>query len=843
MSWCGGFYRRPKAVVRSSDERCCPFWRGVRAFCGAAFVGVCIVCGLVGSMVHVASAQPSFETADESRAMLDRYCVSCHNDRLQSGGLALDVVDIARPAANPEIWERVVGKLRSGAMPPGGRPRPSVETYDAVASALEVALDRAAAASPNPGRTNAVHRLNRTEYRNAIRDLLALDIDAGALLPGDETSDTGFDNNAAVLSVSTAQLERYLSAARYITRLAVGLSPTGPGFETFEVPLLLLQDDRQHQDLPLGSRGGTAVRYQFPIDGEYLIKIGLRTNWQDYILGMGTAHQLDVRIDGVLVKRFTVGGEATGRPAPLTFTIAEPGDPSWESYVLNADDALEVRVPVKAGPRVVGVSFVRQLWEPEGVYQVRQAGEVLSNDEVYFGNAAVDSVAIGGPYETYGSTETPSRAAIFSCRPADGEDQTACATEILSSLARRAYRRPVAETDLRTLLEFFEQGRTEGGSFDAGVQLALERLLVDPDFLLRLEVDPPSVPPGSVYRLSDLEVASRLAFFLWSSLPDEALLEAAERGRLRNPEVLEQQVQRMLADRRADSLVDDFAVQWLHLRNLDEVRGDPVPFPDYDDNLVSAFRKETELFLSSTLRGDRSVLELLDADYTFLNERLAKHYGIGGVYGERFRRVPLPDDSVRRGLLGQGSVLTGTSRANRTSPVIRGKWILENILGTPPPPPPPNVPDLVEERDPRKVLPMREQLAAHRANPVCASCHAQMDQLGFALENFDAIGEWRDVYSSGLPIDVSAELPDGTRFDGPTELRKVLLSYSEQFLTTATDRLLTYALGRGLEASDAPAVRQIKREAAQENYSFRSLVQGIAVSMPFRMRMASGDAN
>ena len=837
MSWCGGFYRRPRAVVRSFDERCCPFWRGVRALCGAAFVGVC---GLVGSMVHAASAQPSFETADESRAMLDRYCVSCHNDRLQSGGLALDVVDAARPAANPEIWERVVGKLRSGAMPPGGRPRPSVETYDAVASALEVALDRAAAASPNPGRTNAVHRLNRTEYRNAIRDLLALDIDAGALLPGDETSDTGFDNNAAVLSVSTAQLERYLSAARYITRLAVGLPPTGPGFETFEVPLLLLQDDRQHQDLPLGSRGGTAVRYQFPIDGEYLIKIGLRTNWQDYILGMGTAQQLDVRIDGVLVKRFSVGGEATGRPAPLTFTIAEPGDPSWESYVLNADDALEVRVPVKAGPRVVGVSFVRQLWEPEGVYQVRQAGEVLSNDEVYFGNAAVDSVAIGGPYETHGSTETPSRAAIFSCRPANGEDQTACATQILSSLSRRAYRRPVAETDLRTLLEFFEQGRTEGGSFDAGVQLALERLLVDPDFLLRLEIDPPSVPPGSVYRLSDLEVASRLAFFLWSSLPDEALLEAAESGRLRDPEVLEQQVQRMLADRRADSLVDDFAVQWLHLRNLDEVRGDPVPFPDYDDNLVSAFRKETELFLSSTLRGDRSVLELLNANYTFVNERLARHYGIPGVYGSRFRRVEVPDLAQRGGLLGHGSLLSLTSYPTRTSPVLRGKWLLDTILDAPPPSPPPDVPSLPDRGEGGRPESVRERLERHRAAPNCAACHAMIDPPGFALEQFDALGAWRTVYEHGNLVDASAVMPNGVTVDGLSGLRAMLLDQPEQFAATVTSKLLSFALGRQLEYHDRPAVRQVVRAAAAEDYRWSSLILGVVRSPAFLMRTAGG---
>ena len=542
--------------------------------------------------------------AADIRAVLDRYCVGCHNERLLTGGLALDTLDAANPAAAPERWERVIQKLRTGTMPPAGRPRPDIATYHAVAGRLEAAIDASAAADPDPGRTSTVHRLNRTEYRHAIRDLLALDIDVTALLPGDETSDTGFDNNADVLSISTAHLERYLSAARHITRLATGLPPTGPGFETFEVPLLLLQDDRQSPDLPLGSRGGTVVRYNFPVEGEYLIKIRLRTNWQDYILGMGTAQQLDVRIDGALAKRFTVGGGTTGRPAPATFTIAEPGDPEWETYVLNADDDLEVRVQVMAGPRVVGVSFVRRVWEPEGVFQAHQAGEVLSNDEAYYGNAAVDSVSIGGPYNMTGASDTPSRRAIFVCRPAAPSDEGPCAARILSRLARRAYRRPVRDDDRETLLGFFQRGRAEGGSFDAGVQLALERLLVDPDFLLRVEADPAGVAPGDVYRLSDLEVASRLSFFLWSSLPDEPLLVDAERGTLTDPAVLDRQARRLLADPRAASLVEDFATQWLHLRNLSEVRGDPVPFPDFDDNLVEAFQTETELFLTSTLRQE-----------------------------------------------------------------------------------------------------------------------------------------------------------------------------------------------------------------------------------------------
>ena len=492
------------------------------------------------------------------RAVLDRYCITCHNDRLRTGGLTLDAasVDAADPSRHADVWEKVIAKLRTGAMPPPGRPRPDAATYDAVAGRLEADIDRVAAENPDPGRTSTVHRLNRTEYRNAIRDLLALDLDVTPLLPGDETSDTGFDNNADVLSISTAQLERYLSAARTITRLATGLPPTGPGFETFDVPLLLLQDERQSEQMPLGSRGGVAIPYHFPVDGDYLIKIELRSNWQDYILGMGSAHLLDVRIDGELVERLTVGGEAPGRPAPVTFTIAERGDPEWEAYLQTADERLEVRVPVGAGPRTVSVSFVRNVWEPEGILKPRQAGEVLSNDEAYNGYAAVSAVAIGGPYAVTGAGDTPSRRLIFSCRPetAAPEDERACASDIASRLARRAYRRPVTPDDLDTLLGFFDRGREDGGSFDAGIQLALERMLVDPDFLLRMERDPAGAAPGEPYRLSGVEVASRLSFFLWGSIPDEPLLDAAEQGTLTEPAVLEAQVRRMLADPRARSL-------------------------------------------------------------------------------------------------------------------------------------------------------------------------------------------------------------------------------------------------------------------------------------------------
>ena len=803
--------------------------------------------GSVAKATSPAQAQapaPATETASVTpRAVLDRYCITCHNDRLRTGGLSLDgaSVDAADPSRHADVWERVIQKLRTGAMPPPGRPRPDEATYDAVASRLEADIDRVAAANPDPGRTSTVHRLNRTEYRNAIRDLLALDLDVTPLLPGDETSDTGFDNNADVLSISTAQLERYLSAARTITRLATGLPPTGPGFETFDVPLLLLQDERQSEDLPLGSRGGVAVPYHFPVDGDYLIKIELRSNWQDYILGMGNAHLLDVRIDGELVERLTVGGEAPGRPAPVTFTIAERGDPEWEAYLQSADERLEVHVPVQAGPRTVGVSFVRNVWEPEGILKPRQAGEVLSNDEAYNGYAAVSAVAIGGPYAVTGPGDTPSRNAIFTCRPdtATAEDERACATDIVSRLARRAYRRPVTPDDLDTLLGFFDSGREDGGSFDAGVQLALERMLVDPDFLLRMERDPAGVVPGEPYRLSDVEVASRLSFFLWGSIPDEPLLDAAEQGTLTDPGVLEAQVRRMLADPRARSLVDDFAMQWLHLRNLEDVTGDPVPFPDFDDNLVEAFRQETTLFLASTLREDRSVLDLLDADYTFVDERLARHYGIPGVYGSRFRRVTLPDREQRGGLLGHGGLLALTSYPTRTSPVLRGKWLLDTILGAPPPSPPADVPALPEGGEGGRTTSVRERLERHRQAPACATCHASIDPPGFALEQFDGLGTWRTTDEFGNPIDATATMPNGRTVAGMAGLRALLLERPEQFAGTVTEKLLSYALGRGIEHVDRPTVRAVVRNAEADDYRWSALIAGIAKSPAFLMRNAA----
>jgi mono/diheme cytochrome c family protein len=771
------------------------------------------------------------------KAMLDTYCVTCHNDKLRTAGLALDTVDVTKPSANPEVWEKVIGKLRAGSMPPPGRPRPDVATYKAMSAWLENEIDRAWAMNPNPGRIGAVHRLNRTEYNNAIRDLLKLDVDVRTQLPGDETADGSFDNFADSLSISTAHLERYLSVARQVTRLAVGMPPASPGLERFEIPLFVMQDDRQSEALPLGSRGGLAITRDFPVDGEYLVKVRLQRQYQDYLKGMGWPQQLDVRIDGKLVKRFSVGGKAQGRPAAASYAgDGEPGfagDDSWEKYMqVGGDLGLEVRVPVAAGPHVVGVSFVRELWEPEGLPQPLQRGRVIANDQVYMDYANVGAVSIGGPYQGKGlraeggaRADTPSRRAIFICN----EQDLSCATKILNRVARLAYRRPVTPSDTRTLLEFFETGRKDLGSFDGGIQFALERLLVDPDFLLRVY--------RSTGRLSDLEVASRLSFFLWSSIPDDRLLTLAARGQLTKPPVLEQEVRRMMADPRAvDALVGNFTAQWLNLRRVEEVVVDPERYPNYDLSLLQAFQRETELFVGSTIRDDRGVPSLLDADYTFVNERLARHYGIPGVYGSRFRRVTLSNRDERGGLLAQGALLATTSYPDRTSPVLRGKFLLNNIFGLPVPPPPPGVDTNLENKPGAATKTMRERLAQHRQNPTCSSCHAVIDPLGFALENFDVIGGWRTTDEAGKAVDATGATIAGDKIDGLGGLRALLLADPEQFPRTVTEKLLSYALGRRLEYSDEPAVRKIVRDAAASNYRWSSLILGIVQSAPFLMR-------
>ncbi|MXY17829.1 MAG: DUF1592 domain-containing protein [Acidobacteria bacterium] len=755
-------------------------------------------------------------------------------------------------------------------MPPRGRPRPDQGVLDDVVEHLEASLDRAAAANPDPGRSAAFHRLSREQYQNAVRDLLTLEVDAAELLPADAPG-YEFDNMAGVLTVSPALMERYMSAARKVSRLAVGL-PQQPVVETYDVPLNLVQEDRLNEDFPLGSRGGAAFRHNFPVDGEYVIKVDLQTNYVDYIRGLNSPHQIEIRLDGRRVESFTVGGDvpeggadaaassaahdnssapgpargqmrfgAAGQRTQYRAPGAAPesyegnilGSLEWEHYMQHADDGLQLRLPVRAGPHEVVVSFLRQLWEPDGVLQPRPYGFALAIDATPDGVPAVGSVAISGPYAQDGVGETPSRRAIFDCRPLRDADEQACAIRILTRLATAAYRRPARDRELQTLLDFYAAGR-EKGSFDEGIQLALERLLVDPNFLFRIERDPSRAAPGTPYDVSDLELASRLSFFLWSSVPDDELLAAAARGQLRNPGMLEQQVRRMLADSRATTLVDGFAGQWLQVRNIRTVYPDPGEFPHFDDNLREALLEETRLFIDSQIREDRGVPELLSADYTFLNERLARHYGVPNVYGSRFRRVPL-NGGDRGGLLGHGSILTVTSYPNRTSPVLRGKWLLENILGTPPAPPPPEVPSLPERGEGGGHATVRERLEAHRNNPACAACHASIDPLGFTLERFDATGARRTL-DEGAVIDASGTLPGGTTIEGLSGLRALLLDRREQFVRTVTEKLLTYALGRGIEHYDLPVVRGIVREAAANEYRWSAIIMGIVRSTPFQMR-------
>jgi len=781
--------------------------------------------------------------ATNPRAFFDKYCVTCHDQDQRTAGLALDTLDLSKPGEHAEVLEKVIVKLRSGSMPPPGMPRPDAATYRAVATALESTLDKAWASHPNPGRIGAVQRLNRSEYNNAIRDLFALDMDVKPLLPGDDTADGSFDNFADVLSISTAHLERYMSVARQVTRLAVGLPPAKPGMDRFEIPLHVLQEDRMSEDLPLGSRGGMAIHYDFPVDGEYLIKVRLQRQYQDYLKGMGWPQQLDVRLDGKLRKRFTVGGAAQGRPAASSYAgDGEPGfagAPEWETYMqVTGDSGLEVRVPVQAGSHTVGVSFVREMWEPEGLPQPVQLGRVISNDQVYMGYANVGSIQIGGPYETQGAAkDTPSRRAIFVCQPKARAEERSCAATILSRMARLAYRRPAAKADVDTLLTFYDSGRKEGGSFDGGIQFALERMLVDPDFLLRVYRDPSKSTGAAAYRLSDLDLASRLSFFLWSSVPDDHLLTLAERGELTKSGSLEKEVRRMLSDpRAADALVNDFAAQWLNLRQVEDVVVDPDKYPLYDESLLQAFQKETELFIRSAIAEDRPLADLLNADYTFVNERLARHYGIPGVYGSRFRRVALPDHNQRGGLLAQGAILVTTSYPDRTSPVLRGKWLLNNIFGLPIPPPPPGVNTALETKPGSAPKTIRERLAQHRTNPTCNSCHSVIDPLGFTLENFDVIGGWRTTDEAGKPVDASGTTASGAKIEGLAGLRKMLLDDPEQFPRTVSEKLLAYALGRRIEYYDRPTVRKIVRDAAANQYRWSSIVLGIVQSPAFQMR-------
>jgi mono/diheme cytochrome c family protein len=763
-------------------------------------------------------AAPPEPTATTERALLDEYCVVCHNQQMKTGGLMLDKMDLGHIPEGAETWEKAIRKLRGGMMPPQGNPRPDQAELYGLIHYLETSLDRAAVAKPNPGRA-PLHRLNRTEYGNAVRDLLGLDVDVASLLPADDESD-GFDNIADVLKVSPSLLEQYLTASEKVSSLAVGDPSTTPISRLYQVPPDLPQEDHV-EGLPLGTRGGILIHHNFPLDAKYDFSVALLQNIVGYVTGLEWPHQLEITIDGARVFLAPVGGDEDNKMSDANLGVAKD----------TLDARLRTRVAVKAGPHTVGVAFLRKnSAESDEPLQPFTRDLDLQNMN---GIPLIDHVQITGPFEATGSGNTPSRQRIFTCRPANANDELPCAKNILSSLARRAYRRPVTEKDVETLLSFYQAGRNKG-NFEAGIENSLRLILASPKFLFRSEPDPAGQTAGSVYRVSDLELASRLSFFLWSSVPDDELLNAATQGKLKDPAGLEKQVRRMLADPKAQALVNNFAGQWLFLRNLQSVAPNEDDFPNFDDTLRQSFRRETELFFESIIREDHNVLDLLNANYTFVNERLAKHYGIPNIYGSQFRRVAVTDEN-RRGLLGQGSVLTVTSQPNRTSPVLRGKWILENIMGTPPPAPPPNVPPLKENEDGSKALSVRALLEKHRENPTCATCHKIMDPLGFSLDNFDAVGEWRSK-EAGAPIDASGQLADGTKVDGPVALRQALMKHPEQFVRTITEKLLTYGLGRGLEYYDMPTVRAIERDAAKSDYRFSALILGVVKSTPFEMK-------
>ena len=809
-------------------------------------------------LLAVCMAAPSLLLAAESvhqsvsasnRALLDQYCVICHNQavvnslatsneglqttQLRNLGLTLDTEDVSDLAANPEVWEKVIKKLRVGVMPPPNYPRPDKVRYDGFRTWLENELDSIAANRANPGRTQAFHRLNQTEYRNSIRDLLDLNIDVSDLIPADAPDQYGFDNNAEVLALSPLSVERYVNAAHKIAELAIGAPPRGASITTYDVPLNLIQDDRLSEDLPFGSRGGTAIEHLFPIDGEYRITLNLQTNYVDFVRGFDDANEVELSLDGEHLQTYAFGGDAPGMPAPYSYAGNIRGSDDWEEFMMAfADEGFELVLPVKAGPRVIGATFPREMWEAEGVQQPRLFGYQLAVTELPDGNPGIGSVEIEGPLSIDGSGITPSRQQIFSCEPISADEEPACARQILSSLARRAYRRAVTENDVQGLMEFYKQGQLEGG-FETGIQFALERLLVSPDFLFRIEQDPRNAEPDSMYPVTDTELASRLSFFLWSSLPDDELLDLVERSELRDPGVLETQVKRMMSDSRSSGFIENFVGQWLYLRNLDGIYPDPAAFPEFDENLREAFQRETELFIDDQIRSDRSLRELLSADYTYVNERLAEHYGIPKIYGNRYRKVML-EGAERGGLFGHGSLMMVTSYPNRTSPVLRGKFVLENLLGGPPPEPPPNVPALETSND-GKQLTMREAMAMHRENPACRVCHAAMDPIGFSLENYDAVGKWRTQFA-GQAIDASGLLPDGNTFDGPDGLRGLLLERPDDFVGTITEKLMRFALGRSLEYYDMPEVRGIVRAAREDDYRWSSVILGVIKSAPFQMR-------
>jgi mono/diheme cytochrome c family protein len=820
----------------------------------------------IWASVHVEAgpqqlAPGSVEAGLQTRqATLDQYCITCHNDRLKTGGLSLQGLSVD---GNEETWEKVIRKVRAGMMPPAGAKRPERAALDAFAGSIENTIDRAAASNPNPGRA-PLHRMNRVEYDNAIRDLLALDVDSSTLLPADDSSH-GFDNIADVLGVSPSLLERYVAAAAKISRLAVGERDAAPLQVTYSVKGDLSQNQTL-EGMPLGTRGGTTITHNFPVDGEYSIRLALLKLSFGQVFGEGAeGEELEVTLNGQRVKLFKLD------EVPMFFmreskgshpAKPQPTDPIEERVKMTPDIRLEFKLKVKAGPQTLGVTFLNKA---NAINEDLVRRPVSSTYDVFIGMQYgyttaphLSRVIITGPYNATGVGDTPSRRRVFTCHPGSTLDtqpasanatagtrrnspeteatEGGCARQIITSLVRRAYRRAPTDADVDPLIAFYQEERNKTGNFEAGIEMALRRILADPEFIFRFEPPPAGVAPKTAYRISDTELASRLSFFLWSSIPDEELLKLAIDGKLHQPAVLERQTRRMLADPKSRSLVTNFANQWLFLRELKNANPDVTIFPDFDDNLRQAFQRETEMLFESVIREDRSVVDLLDSDYTFVNERLARHYGIPNIYGPDFRRVPVPNDA-RRGLLGHGSLQLVTSNPNRTSPVMRGKWILENLLGTAAPTPPPDVPPL-EEKPTATAKSVRERIEQHRASPTCAGCHKIMDPIGLAMENFDAVGRWRTI-DEGVTIDASGQLVDGTAINGPSSLRKAMLDRQDVFVAAITEKLMMYGVGRETKYYDMPAVRAIMRDAAKNRYRFSDLVLGVVKSQAFQMR-ASG---
>jgi len=796
--------------------------------CALSTQALAICCLLLTWGATKAQAQTP---ASDNRALFNQYCFSCHNQRTKTAGLPLDTLDLSAIGQNAETWEKVLGKLRSGMMPPQGSPRPDDSTRGALISWLTSELDRNAAANPNAGHP-ILSRLNRTQYATVIRDLLSLDVDAAVLLPPDDAA-YGFDNVGDVLGISPVLLERYMDAAGKVSALAVGDPDVGPSSETFRIRQDASQDIHL-EGMPIGTVGGIMAKVTLPLDGDYVFTVRMfRTNL-GVTRGLEYEHQIEYAVDGKRVHVFSMGGEADFKANLVNMT--KLGD--------EIDERGHIRLSLKAGPHVITAAFLERsaASNPTRLQPfIRSSTDTRDTS----GHPHFEMFTVTGPFNATGSGDTPSRRRIFICRPASRAEEAPCARKIISTLARRAYRGDLTDGDLQRLMSFYQAGR-QSGNFETGIQKALQRILASPKFVFHVETEPQGIAPGSIYKISDLELASRLSFFLWSSIPDDELLQTAAKGSLRTPAVLEQQVRRMLADPKAESLATNFAAQWLYLRNLKNMQPNSEEFPDFDDNLRQAFENESLLFFQSIVKEDRNVLDLMSADYTFLNDRLARHYRVPNIYGSQFRRVTLADDA-RRGLMGKGAVLMVTSHVDRTSPVVRGKWILENLLGAPPPAPPANVPPLNEnpQREGR-VLSMRERMEEHRANPVCANCHKLMDPIGLSLENFDAIGAWRardgsNVSSLGTPIDASGVLLDGTKVDGVVALRKALVRQPDVFVGTLTEKLLIYALGRGTNYYDMPALRSIVRESAKQNYRFSSLILGIVRSTPFQQRTKSAE--